>query len=445
MMVENDLVKYKNGSDDGAVSDDGLVFSRELLSPAGDEACLFEAVAAGADAVYAGSEKYGARAYAGNFTRDSFVKALKYVHLFNKKLYLTLNTLIREKEMPETFDLIKPLYEAGLDGIIVQDLGVAAFVRQNFPDLPIHASTQMSVNTPFGVRLLQKSGVKRVVLSRELSLEEIRRIKDETGMELECFIHGAMCYSYSGQCLMSSFYGGRSGNRGRCAGPCRLAYKTPDGKESHILCMKDLCTIDILDRLFEAGITSFKIEGRMKSPAYVAGVTRIYRKYMDILMTGAGSYEVEPCDRQELLSLYSREGVNTGYYERRNSLSMIAKDRPGYRREDKEGRTCGMKKKMISAACVIRKDNPAALYLRSGQTGVCEKGITAEKARNRALSEEDIRKQVMKTGDSFFEINDITIETDGESFVPVSAINDLRRRALDSLLEKLDDGNKRSL
>ena len=445
MMVENDLVKNKKGSDDEAVSNDGLVFSRELLSPAGNMECLFEAVSAGADAVYAGVEKYGARAYADNFTADSFIKALKYVHLFDKKLYLTLNTLIKEKEFTGLFDLIKPLYEAGLDGIIVQDMGVVSFVRRTFPELPVHASTQMSVNTPFGVKLLQKAGVERVVLSRELSLKEIRRIREETGMELECFIHGAMCYSYSGQCLMSSFYGGRSGNRGRCAGPCRLAYTEPSGKESHILCMKDLCTVDILDRLFEAGITSFKIEGRMKSPAYVAGVTRIYRKYMDILLSGTGNYRVDPKDRQELLSLYSREGVNTGYYERRNSLSMIAKDRPGYRREDKEGKTCGMKKKMISARCVIKTDDPVTLYLRSEGTAICEKGITVVKARNRALSEEDIRKQVMKTGDSFFEIKDLVTETDGDSFVPVSALNDVRRRALDSLLEKLDDGNKRSL
>ena len=445
MMVENDLVKNKNGSDDEAVSNDGLVFSRELLSPAGNEECLFEAVSAGADAVYAGVEKYGARAFAGNFTSDSFIKAQKYMHLFGKKLYLTLNTLVKEKEFPELFDLIKPLYEAGLDGIIVQDMGVVSFVRSTFPKLPIHASTQMSVNTPFGVKLLSKAGVSRVVLSRELSLKEIKSIKDETGMELECFIHGAMCYSFSGQCLMSSFYGGRSGNRGRCAGPCRLSYTLPDGSESHILSMKDLCTIDILDRLFDAGITSFKIEGRMKSPAYVAGVTRIYRKYMDILLSGSGNYRVDPKDRQELLSLYSREGVNTGYYERRNSLSMIAKDRPGYRREDKEGRTCGMKRKMISAVCVVKKDSPIALYLRSGNTEVCEKGTEAQKARSRALSKEDIGKQMLKTGDSFFEIGDIEIKTDGDSFVPVSALNDLRRRALERLLEKLDDGNKRSL
>ena len=256
MTVENDLVKKINGSGFKAVSNDGLIFSRELLSPAGDEECLYEAVAAGADAVYAGVEKFGARAYAGNFSSESFVRALKYVHLFEKKLYLTLNTLIKEKELAELFDLIKPLYEAGLDGIIVQDLGVAAFVRENFPDLHIHASTQMSVNTPWGVKLLAKAGISRVVLSRELSLGEIKAIKDETGMELECFIHGAMCYSYSGQCLMSSFFGGRSGNRGRCAGPCRHSY-TPSGKkESYILCMKDLCTIDILDRLFEIGRAS---------------------------------------------------------------------------------------------------------------------------------------------------------------------------------------------
>ncbi len=427
-----------------AVTKDSLIFSRELLAPAGDEKCLYEAVSAGADAVYAGVERFGARAYAGNFTTEAFVSALRYVHLFGRRLYLTLNTLIKEKEFPELFDLIRPLYEAGLDGIIVQDLGVAAFIREIFPDLHIHASTQMSVNTQYGVKLLAKAGISRVVLSRELSLSEIRQIHDNTGMELECFIHGAMCYSYSGQCLMSSFYGGRSGNRGRCAGPCRLSYSSKDMKESYILCMKDLCTIDIFDRLFDAGITSFKIEGRMKSPAYVAGVTGIYRKYLDMLLSGK-KYCVDPEDRDELISLYTREGVNTGYYECRNSLSMIVKNSPGYQRLDKEGRTRGMLKKKIDADCMVEKDRQITLILKTDGIEIREMGVTAQEAKNRALSEEDIAKQIMKTGDSFFEIDAPKIQTDGASFVPVSSINDLRRRALEKLLEKLDDGNKRSL
>lgn len=428
-----------------AVAKDSLIFSRELLAPAGDEKCLYEAVSAGADAVYAGVERFGARAYAGNFTQESFVRAIKYVHLFGKKIYLTLNTLVKEREFAELPGLLGPLYEAGLDGVLVQDIGVAAFIRENFPELSLHASTQMSVNTHYGVELLAKAGFSRVVLSRELSLAEIRDINEKSRTELECFIHGAMCYSFSGQCLMSSFYGGRSGNRGRCAGPCRLAYTSKDQKESYLLCMKDLCTIDILDRLFEAGITSFKIEGRMKSPAYVAGVTRIYRKYLDMLISGAGNYRVDPKDREELISLYARGGVSTGYYERRNSLSMISGDSPGYRRLDREGRTSGMKRKKISAVCVVKKDRQITLSLREKDTQICVKGVTAEQAQNRALSEEDIRKQIIKTGDSVFEIDDLKIETDGASFVPVSSLNALRREALDELMEKLDDKYKRSL
>ncbi|MCR5650533.1 MAG: U32 family peptidase [Lachnospiraceae bacterium] len=442
MTVENDLVKNKEKYADKAVGSGGLIFSHELLSPAGDEKCLYEAINAGADAVYAGVEKFGARAYAGNFTQDSFISAIKYVHLFGKKLYLTLNTLVKEGEFHELYGLIKPLYEAGLDGIIVQDMGVVSFIGKEFPDLNIHASTQMSVNTRYGVELLKDLGVSRVVLSRELSLKEISDIRQETGMELECFIHGAMCYSYSGQCLMSSFYGGRSGNRGRCAGPCRLPYSAGDMKECYILCMKDLCTIDILDRLFDAGISSFKIEGRMKSPAYVAGVTRIYRKYMDMLLSGK-RYSVDPKDRDELVALYTREGISTGYYERRNSLSMISKNKPGYSRLDKEGKTYGMKRKKISAECLVEKDKEVSLSLMSDGISITEIGVVAQQAGNRPLTEEAIIKQITKTGDSFFEIDDIRIMTDGESFVPVSTLNDLRRKALCALLEKLDNGNKR--
>ncbi len=428
-----------------AVKDDSLIFTHELLSPAGDTDSMYAAIAAGADAVYAAADRFGARAYAANFSIDDYISALKYAHLFDRKIYLTLNTLIKEREFSQLFDLLNPLYEAGLDGVIVQDLGVISFIKRNFPNLAIHASTQLSVNTEYGVRELQKMGVCRVVLSRELSLDEIKKIHDRTAMELECFVHGAMCFSYSGQCLMSSFYGGRSGNRGRCAGTCRLPYKDRSGNESCLLSMKDLCCIDILDKLVRAGITSFKIEGRMKSPAYVAGVTSIYRKCLDEYLTDPGGYKADPEKRKKLLSLYSRQGSSEGYYERKNSLSMITPDRAGYQRQDKEGNVPERLKLKAEAVCRVFKGEKISIRLSAkGREAECF-GAVAEEAKNRALRPEDIAKQVKKTGDSFFEISDPVILTDGGSFVPVSALNELRRKGLEELLERLDDGNKRSL
>ena len=243
----------------------------ELLSPAGDYKCFAAAINAGADAVYLSGNRFGARAYAANFSDEELLKAIDHAHIFGRRVYLTVNTLLKDNEIPYLYDFLAPLYIAGLDAVIVQDIGVISYIRHYFPDLPIHASTQMTVTDAEGVRLLKDLGVKRVVLSRELSLDEIVRIYKETSMDLECFIHGALCYSYSGKCLFSSFAGGRSGNRGRCAGPCRQPYRTdPAGGEKYLLSLKDMCTIRFLPKLIDAGITSFKIEGRMKTPLYVA-------------------------------------------------------------------------------------------------------------------------------------------------------------------------------
>ena len=257
----------------------------ELLSPAGDMECCRAAINAGADAVYLGGNRFNARAYASNLDQKELIEALDIAHLFGRRIYLTLNTLFKDDELTEVYDYIYPLYINGLDGVIIQDPGVAKLLRECFPGLPLHASTQLSVTGAEGIRLLSDSGISRVVPARELSLTELKRMRDETGMELECFIHGALCYSYSGKCLFSSLLGGRSGNRGRCAGPCRLPYKAgKDDKEKYYLSAKDICVIDVLDRLIDAGIYSFKIEGRMKGPEYVAGVTGIYRKYIDRIL-----------------------------------------------------------------------------------------------------------------------------------------------------------------
>ena len=260
----------------------------ELLAPAGSYESMTAAFAAGADAVYIGGSRFGARAYADNLDQDRMCQAIDYAHLHGRRIYMTVNTLFKEQELKELYPYLLPFAVQGLDGVIVQDLGAMALIRECFPDLAVHASTQMTITGAYGARRLKELGAKRIVTARELSLEEIRFIHRQTGMEIECFIHGALCYCYSGQCLMSSLIGGRSGNRGRCAQPCRLPYevkrrgKTVNPKDERlVLNLKDLCTLDQLPDILEAGVYSLKIEGRMKSPRYTAGVVSIYRKYLD--------------------------------------------------------------------------------------------------------------------------------------------------------------------
>lgn len=317
----------------------------ELLAPAGSFEHLKAAIKAGADAVYMGGQQFGARAYADNFTRENLVEALHYAHFYEKRLYLTVNTLVKEKELKEQlFDFLQPFYEEGLDGVIVQDLGAVSLIRQNFPDMEIHGSTQMTIMDVYGAKAAARLGMCRVVPARELSLDELRQIKEETGLELEVFIHGALCYCYSGQCLLSSMYGGRSGNRGRCAQPCRLPYQVvgADGKlleggrkrrgelssglGAHVLSPKDLCAINMLPSLIEAGMDSLKIEGRMKNVEYVAGVTAIYRKYLDKyrMSVEEDNRIVSREDYAALEELYSRSGFTDGYWKRHNGAEMMS-------------------------------------------------------------------------------------------------------------------------
>lgn len=421
----------------------------ELLSPAGDMECLKAALAGGCDAVYAGVDRFGARAYAGNFTPDEFLSAIDRMHLFGKKIYLTLNTLIKPDEFRELYDLIKPLYMEGLDGIIVQDMGLVSLLSSEFPGISIHASTQMSVSSAYGAGLLKEMGVSRIVPSRELSLEEIKGIKKETGMELECFIHGAMCYSYSGLCLMSSFLGGRSGNRGRCAGPCRQPFSAGRIKEKYLLSMKDMCVIDILDELIRAGIDSFKIEGRMKSPAYVYGVTGIYRRSIDRIM-GEPDIKYKPLkdDRSRLTELYSRGGISRGYYYRHNGLKMITMDKGSYKREDKskaEFEDCRLPLKARLEAYTGHELQLEISPSDCPDIRIRASGDVAEPARSHAMTADDYRKQLKKTGDFVFSFESIDIDTDGNTFVRISSVNELRRRALDMMTERLTDGYKRSM
>ncbi len=425
--------------------------SPELLSPAGDINCLYAAVAAGCDAVYAGCNKYGARAYAANFTPEELIYAIGYMHLFGRKLYLTLNTLIKPDEFEDLHDFVKPFYLEGLDGIIVQDTGVIRLLKESFPGMEIHASTQMSVSSSYGVRLLQDMGVKRVVPARELSLGEIKEIREATGAELECFVHGAMCYSYSGMCLMSSMLGGRSGNRGRCAGPCRQPYsvKGTGVKDSYILSMKDLCAIDILGDLIKSGISSFKIEGRMKSKEYVYGVTKIYREAVDrILNDPEKPYKANGEDRKKLIRLYSRGGISGGYYERHNGPELVTFEKGAYIREDTEKADFEKKRIGVSAQLAVAAGENIRLILSASKDkGITAEvsGVRAESAENRPLTEEELIKQLKKTGDTDFYFEDIRIDTDLRSFVRVSDINALRRKALTELREKLLYDHKRSM
>lgn len=299
----------------------------ELLAPAGSYGSLKAAVMAGADAVYAGGTRFGARAYADNFTEEQLLDAVDYCHLHGSRLYLTVNTLLKDREMEDLYDYLLPYYKKGLDAVIIQDVGVLSYIRKAFPGLDIHASTQMTLCGADGAKLLEASGASRIVTARELSLKEIREIRENTSIEIESFVHGALCYCYSGQCLFSSLIGGRSGNRGRCAQPCRLPYESGRA-EGYLLSPKDICTLDILPDILDAGVCSLKIEGRMKRPEYTAGVVRIYRKYLDeVLAHGKKGYRVDQKDRQELMALYNRGGFTTGYYQTHNGREMMSMNR----------------------------------------------------------------------------------------------------------------------
>jgi putative protease len=302
----------------------------EILAPAGSYTSFKAALLAGADAVYAGGPRFGARAFADNFTEEELLHAIDYAHLHGRKLYLTLNTLLKEDELENLYAYLYPFYRGGLDAVIVQDIGVLDYIHDTFPDLSIHASTQMTITNTHGALFLKKQGVERIVPARELSLKEVRAMRIETELEIECFVHGALCYCYSGQCLLSSMIGGRSGNRGQCAQPCRLPY-TVNKKKENILSLKDICTLDLIPELIEAGITSFKIEGRMKKPEYVALVTSMYRKYTDLyLRDGKTSFKVESGDKEMLMDIYNRGGFSSGYYHQDSGRQMLSLQRSGH-------------------------------------------------------------------------------------------------------------------
>ena len=429
----------------------------ELLAPAGSFASLKAAVAAGADAVYMGGARFGARAYAQNADQDEMIAAIEYAHLHGCRLYMTVNTLFKENELGELYEYLLPYYKAGLDGVIVQDLGALSFIREHFPGIELHASTQMTITSVYGAKELKRLGCCRVVPAREVSLEEIRRIYDETGMDIETFVHGALCYCYSGQCLMSSLIGGRSGNRGRCAQPCRLPYRvyeqekgTAVNKEDQkcVLSIKDLCTLDILPQILEAGVFSLKIEGRMKSPRYTAGVVRIYRKYLDrYLEYGSEGYYVEPEDKKELLDLFDRGGFTSGYYTRHNGRDMIAlKEKPEFRETNKElfdfldrEYVETEKKEPVEGYAYLAEGLPSVLTLTCGDISVTVSGQEPQAAKNQPMTREKVIRQLGKTGATAFEFTELEAEVCGALFLPVQALNELRREGFEALTEAIQN------
>ncbi|MCD8380648.1 MAG: U32 family peptidase [Lachnospiraceae bacterium] len=416
----------------------------ELLAPAGSMEAFLGAIHAGADAVYVGGEKFSARAYADNLNTENLCSCIHYAHLFGRRVYLTLNTLIKEAEFSEIYDFVLPLYEAGLDGVILQDFGVLSLLKREFPGLLLHASTQMAITGPDIVPWCREHGISRIVPARELSLRELKEIRD-AGIEVECFVHGAMCYCYSGMCLMSSILGGRSGNRGRCAQPCRLPYAAEgDGfhtKDTYPLSLKDMCTIDHLPQLIEAGMTSFKIEGRMKRSEYAAGVTSVYRKYIDLYYAQPDQpFHVSGKDRDVLNRLYIRSDAQDGYLFRQNGREMVTGEKPGYEEVPQELldriRHEHLEQKLkypVSMKAEFHEGDAVKLYLKAEMgTAVHElevfvTGPVVDHAQKLPSDEEAVRKQLSKLGNTDFTLQDLDITIEEGIFLPNGTLNQLRR------------------
>lgn len=419
----------------------------ELLAPAGSFETFKAVINAGADAVYLGGNMFGARAYADNFTEEQLISAIDMAHLHGRKVYLTVNTLMKNKEIQDNlYNYLRPLYNAGLDAVIVQDYGALALIHSYFPDMEIHASTQMTVTSEYSSDLLREYGVTRIVPARELNLNEIRRIHDYSGLEIECFVHGAICYCYSGQCLLSSFIGGRSGNRGRCAQPCRLPYES-QGVKGNLLSLKDMCTLKLLPEIIEAGVYSLKIEGRMKSAEYAAGVTSMYRKYLDLYAKkGREGYKVSDADERQLNVLFDRGGLTEGYYKKHNGKDMIALNGTDGRYLDskdsledtirKEYIETEIKEK-VNASVTLMKNSNATMSLVYKDISISVQGNEVFEAKNKPMSQDDISKQILKTGGTGFEIENLDITMSDNIFIPNKSLNDLRRQALERLTEEI--------
>ena len=420
----------------------------EILSPAGSLDTLVCAVNNGADAVYIGGQSFSARKNAANFTNEEITSAVKYAHLYGRKVYVTVNTLVYDGELNDLYDFVAFLYEAGVDALIIQDLGVLSLVKKYFPDFEVHASTQMTIHNIEGARLAKEQGFSRVVLSRELTFGEIKAISDAVDIELEVFVHGALCMSYSGQCLMSSFIGARSGNRGDCAQPCRLPYTLVSDKgkilgesNKYLLSLKDLCLIDEIEELKNCNVKSLKIEGRMKSSEYVSLVTHMYDKYRN-----GGKVAKE--DYEALRNIFSRSGFTKGYLSGdcgRGMLNYNANNDKVYDNISADVHALAkelMKVKpepiICDARAKINLGRPMMLEVSAkGRTVSLTGEIPVEKAISVPLTEERIASQIAKSGSTAFEIGNIDIDLDSSVSLPIREINNLRREALELLKKEL--------
>lgn len=402
----------------------------ELLAPAGNLEIFKGVIESGADAVYVGGSMFGARAYANNFTEEELLEAIDFAHLRGVKVYLTVNTLIKNSEFSKLYDYLLVYYKRGLDAVIVQDIGVVKAIHEYFPSMEIHTSTQMTVTGADGVRFLSQFGVTRVVMAREVSLAEMKRIHEETGMELEAFVHGALCYSYSGQCLFSSILGGRSGNRGRCAQPCRLPYTVEGKKDEYILSLKDMCGIKALDKLHDAGVYSLKIEGRMKQLEYACGVVKYYRSYID------SKKPVSDADYDRIKALGNRCSFTDRYYFDHNGSDMVTYVKPNFVSNAAEP-SPEKRKLSIEGELVLREGEPGSLTVKRGDVTYKASIEPVSAALKAPLDKKAAIDRINKTGDTDFEFSHIKAQIGENVFVPNGALNKLRRDAISGLCDKL--------
>ena len=410
----------------------------ELLAPAGSLDSLKAAIAGGADAVYFGGGDFNARINAKNFTNEELKEAIDLLHSCGKKAYITLNTLVHERELEDYLRFAEYVYLAGVDALIVADLGGALALRRHLPDLELHASTQMSGHNLAEAKLLSELGFSRMVCARELSKEDMSALVDSSPIEIEAFVHGALCVCHSGQCLFSSLVGGRSGNRGECAQPCRLPYSDKNGEGGYPLSLKDLSLASYVTDLIDMGVHSLKIEGRMKSPEYVFGVVRAFRTLLD------EGRNATPTELDALAKVFSRGGFTDGYYKKRIDSSMLGVRSDEQKQFSRLSLTSSERldntptlKKEISAHAVVRIGEPIALTLECEGISVTAKGDDPELAHNAPLSPESVQKSLSKLGATDFVIANYSSDVDKGVIVPVSSLNALRRCAVEMLENEL--------
>lgn len=409
----------------------------EILAPVGSKESLIAAVNSGADAVYMGTKNFNARIKADNFSFEQVKEAIDYCHARNVKVNITMNTLVADDEMPLALETLKQIYSLGADAVILQDLGFASLVKKAAPEIERHASTQMSVQTLAGVRLLENLGYERVVLPRELTREEIKNIKENAECEIEIFVHGALCMCVSGQCYMSSMFGSRSGNRGLCAQPCRLPFKA-EGGTGHDLSLKDLSLVQNLREIYEMGVDSLKIEGRMKRPEYVAAAVTAVRTSLE----GKPNADIT----EKLKSVFSRSGFTDGYYMNSRGREMFGTRQ----KEDVTAATNSLLsdlKKLyekeradipVSFCLSVLKDEKVSLSASAmGKSTFVQADNIPEKALNKPLTKEGLSERIAKCGGTQFYAENIEIQLDEGLIVPASVINNLRRTALADLENKM--------